>query len=143
MPSVLFWNVARAGDGAGAYDAAWYLLNAGKIASMPVAIFGDLNVDLQNGARVQSLVQTLQGSKLAAWKDARSGQATHRNRKTGHGSELDWALHDPGFSCKVQAVDVAPRQQVSFDMMDDDDDFELGDEGVDKHSDHLPVLLSW
>ena len=120
-----------------AYDLALDLAKNGDIAGAPVAIFGDLNVNLLDKERVDSLAKYLSGHALAKWVPARTGAQTHKG-----GSELDWALCDPAFKCKVTAIDPTKMKQ-SKKSSDEDMEWDGSDQPITKYSDHLPVLLEW
>lgn len=124
-----------------AYDIASQLVAGKKVAGMPQAIFGDLNVDLRNADRRRSLYRHffIKQHRLFYWLTENSGRPTHHNKKTGNSSELDWALRDPGFKCKVYVADLSHGKKTK----DEDMDWNGTDQSVTKKSDHEAMVLEW
>lgn len=125
-PSVTATSRTQANEMIGAYDRA---VNLG---TAPVAIFGDLNVDLKANKRVQSLTRHLGTHALGAWRRERTNVSTHKNK-----SELDWALCAPTFAGNVEIVDLPRKRQ----KLDDDGAWDGSGEIANKRSDHLAILL--
>lgn len=141
-PSVSSTSKPQAEQMKMAYDIAAGWAGGNIIASAPVAIFGDLNVDLMQPKRVDSLTKHLGTHTLASWKNTRSGQGTHHNKKTDKLAELDWALSDPNFKCSVSVAAVSGGGG-SGGSKDEDMDWTGEDQAILKSSDHVAVLLTW
>jgi hypothetical protein len=139
-PSVTATSKPQAKQMMEGYEEAVKMAKAKKAPADPVAIFGDLNVNLKSKKRTKSLGTALVDAKspLALWHPRGPGCATQ-----ARGGELDWALCDPGFKPKVEIINTGAVKVVPFDQLDSDDEYEPEDDGVDKDSDHFPILISW
>ncbi len=120
-------------------DAAYQLAVKHGLGK-PCCVLGDMNVDRKDANRLSNFHHHLVQfhSDLVKWKDVGSGQATQSK-----GGELDWALCAPGFNPIVQTVDVGGAPHVSFDKLDDDDEWNEEDAEVEKDSDHVPITVTW
>jgi len=132
-PSVTHTSKPQAIQMKAAYDLATQLFNA-----TPLAILGDMNIDLKSAKRVNSFNQEINGHALATWSRIGPGQKTQKR-----GGELDWALCAQGFTPAVTVIDTRGAPPRTFDEIDDDEEFNLNDEPVEKDSDHDPILVSW
>lgn len=139
-PSVSHTSLPQAEQMKAAYDECASWAGSGVLKQMPVAIFGDLNVNLWKSKRTDSLEKHLAGHTLGKWNWTKSGYGTHYNKKTGKWAELDWALSDPGFKCRVSVASTVAKKSSKSD---DDMDWTGGEEGIAKNSDHLAMLLDW
>lgn len=141
-PSVASSSKFQAEQMKSAYDIAAGWAGSNTIANAPVAIFGDLNVDLMKPTRVDSLAKHLGKHTLATWTITKSGRGTHHNRQTDKFAELDWALTDPKFKCSVSVAAVSGGGG-SGGSKDEDMDWTGEDQAILKDSDHVAVLLTW
>lgn len=108
-------------------------------AHIPIsAIFGDLNVDAQSPARIRSLQSHLSGHTIQAWQHLKTGELTHKGT-----SELDWALTHPSFNPTITAINPAAAKPRPLHTLRDSDEWAGDDSAVNKHSDHMAVMLSW
>jgi hypothetical protein len=117
-----------------------YTLAAAQPGVQPMAIMGDMNVDLKAPARVSSLVTQLTslGSPLLNWNRKGPGHTTQTR-----GGTLDWALCDPAFTGAVAIPGHTGGAKKAKPKPRDDDDWPPVNLSTDKGSDHSRITLTW